>query len=371
MARDYYEVLGVDRSVGEKELKKAFRKAAMQYHPDRNPGDAKAESMFKEVSEAYEVLSDGQKRQVYDQFGHEGLKGQGINTGFNDMGDIFSAFGDIFGFGDVFGGRGRRRGPRPGADLEYRMSLEFMEAAHGFSREVEIPRQVQCGICGGNGEKPNAKPSTCGTCAGVGQVVQAQGFLRIRTVCPSCRGAGKSVRREDVCDPCQGTGKKRQTDTITVTVPAGSYSGLQIRHNGLGQSGEPGAAPGDLYVTLEVGGHDVFKRDGADTFVTIPVPYPVMVLGGEIRVPTVRGEEEFMVPRGTESGSVHTLRGKGLAHIRRRGQMGDHHLRLVVDVPKSPSEAEVGLLRSLAEHLDVGVQERGIWQGIFDKLTNA
>jgi len=154
-------------------------------------------------------------------------------------------------------------------------------------------------------------------------------------------------------------------------VPAGSYSGLQIRHNGLGQAGDPGAPPGDLYVTLEVGSHEVFKRDGAETFVTIPVPYPVMVLGGKIQVPTVHGEEEFMVPRAAESGSVHTLRGKGLAHIRRRGQNGDHHLRLVVDVPKSPSEPEVELLRKLAEHLDVGVQERGFWQGLFDKLTNA
>ena len=359
MARDYYEVLGVDRSVGDKELKKAFRKAAMQYHPDRNPGDTKAEAMFKEISEAY------------DEFGHEGLKGQGFNPGFTDMGDIFSAFGDIFGFGDVFGGRSRRRGPRPGADLEYRLPLDFMDAAHGCSQELEIPRQVQCSICGGSGEKPNAQPSTCGTCGGAGQVVQAQGFLRIRTVCPNCRGAGKSVRREDVCSPCQGTGKKRQTDNITVNVPAGSYSGLQIRHNGLGQAGDPGAPPGDLYVTLEVGSHEVFKRDGAETFVTIPVPYPVMVLGGKIQVPTVHGEEEFMVPRAAESGSVHTLRGKGLAHIRRRGQNGDHHLRLVVDVPKSPSEPEVELLRKLAEHLDVGVQERGFWQGLFDKLTNA
>jgi molecular chaperone DnaJ len=364
VARDYYEVLGVDRAVDEKDLKKAFRKSAMKYHPDRNPGDKEAETLFKEVSEAYDVLSDGQKRQVYDQFGHEGLKGRGMNTGFNDMGDIFSAFGDMFGFGG--GGGQRRRGPRPGADLEYRMPLDFMDAAHGCTEEVEIPRSVQCGICGGNGLKASAKPVNCGTCGGAGQVIQSQGFLRIRTVCPSCRGQGQSVRAEDQCGSCNGSGKKRKTDTITVKVPAGSYTGLQIRHTGFGEGGEPGAPAGDLYVTLQVQAHEVFKRDGADTYVTIPVPYPVMVLGGEIQVPTVYGEEEFMVPRSTESGSVHTLRGKGVPHIRRRGMKGDHHLRLVVDVPTAPSDEEVVLLRELAEHQHVGVQERGFCQGLFD-----
>ena len=369
MARDYYEVLGVERSVNEKDLKKAFRKAAMKYHPDRNPGDKEAESKFKEVSEAYDVLSDSQKRQVYDQFGHDGLKGQGFNSGFQDMGDIFSAFGDIF--GDIFGGGGgRRRGPRPGADLEFRLRLDFMDAAHGSTHEVEIPRNVQCGICGGSGLKSSAKPKTCGTCGGAGQVIQAQGFLRIRTVCPTCRGQGKIVDPSDQCGSCNGTGKKRQTEHVSVKVPAGSYSGLQIRHVGLGEAGQPGAPSGDLYVTLDVAPHEVFKRDGADTYVTIPVPYPVMVLGGPIQVPTVHGEEEFMVPRSTESGAVHTLHGKGVAHIRGRGRQGDHHLRLVVDVPTSPSDEEIELLRQLAEHQKVGVQERGFWQGLFDKLTN-
>lgn len=368
MPRDYYEVLGVEKGADAGAIKKAYRKAAMKYHPDRNPDDPEAETRFKEVSEAYSVLSDDQKRQVYDQYGHEGLKGRGYDPNFTDLSDIFSVFGDLFGggFGGFGGGgRGRRRGPRPGPDLEYPLRLEFMEAALGVEKTIEVPKHTHCGTCEGSGLKPGASPKTCSTCGGHGQVIQEQGFLRIRTTCPTCRGNGQMVDPDDTCSDCQGSGRERQSETITVKIPAGSYSGLQIRHPGRGEVGDPGAPNGDLYVTLDVAAHEVFKRDGADTYATVPVPFPVMALGGDIHVPTVHGEEELTVKKGTESGHVVTLRGKGLARLRARGTKGDHHVRLVVDVPDTLSDEQEELLRKLAETLEVGVREKNFWQKLF------
>ncbi|MEZ4319387.1 MAG: molecular chaperone DnaJ [Myxococcota bacterium] len=364
MPRDYYEVLGVEKGSDAASIKKAYRKAALQYHPDRNPDDPDAEAKFKEVSEAYSVLSDDEKRRVYDQFGHDGLRGRGFDPNFTDLSDIFSAFGDLFGFGG-FGGRGGRRGPRPGADLEYPLRLEFMEAALGVEKTIEIPKHVHCGTCTGTGLKEGASKNTCSTCGGAGQVIQAQGFLRIRTTCPACRGQGQSVDAGDRCDTCKGSGRIRKTDTLQVKIPAGSYTGLQIRHPGRGEVGDPGAPTGDLYVTLDVKPHEVFKRDGADTYVSVPVPFPVMALGGTINVPTVHGEEELEVKRGTESGHVETLRGKGLDRLRARGSKGDHHVRLVVDVPTKLTDKQEELLRKLAETLEVGVREKGFWQKLF------
>ena len=369
MPRDYYEVLGVERSASATEIKKAFKKAARAYHPDLNkePG---AEDKFKEATEAYDVLSNDEKRRIYDQFGHEGLKGRGMGPDFTHVNvqDIFESFFGG-GFADLFGG-GRRghSGPRRGADLEYPLDVSFMDAAHGATKTISVPRRVTCETCSGSGVKDGAKPRTCNTCGGAGQVISAQGFLRIRTTCPTCRGRGTIIAPEDRCEACGGAGKVRETSEMEIRIPAGSYSGLQIRHTGAGEAGEPGAPPGDLYVTIQVEPHEVFKRDGPDVYVTVPVPYPVMALGGDIVVPTVHGEEDLTVKRGTESGHVVVMRGKGVEQIRRRGSFGDQHVRLVVEVPKSLSEEEEELLRKLADVQGTGVRERGFWKNLFENI---
>jgi len=371
LPRDYYDILGVSRDADEKEIKKAYKQAARKYHPDLNRDDPEAEAKFKEASEAYDVLSNAEKRRIYDQYGHDGLRGRGFDPNFTDLSDILSAFGDMFGagFADLFGGGGRgRRGPRRGADLEYPLHLDFMEAALGTTKTISVPVHEHCGKCEGSGLRPGARPRTCPTCGGAGQVIQAQGFLRVRTVCPACRGQGTFVEPGDQCPECRGSGRVRTTNEVEVRVPAGSYSGLQIRHPGKGEIGDPGAPRGDLYITLDVAPHELFKRDGADVYVTVQVPFPVMALGGEITVPTVHGEETLQVARGTPSGHVVTLRGKGVDHLRARGVRGDHHVRLVVDVPADLSEEEEDLIRQLAERRQVGVQEKGFWKGLFGKL---
>lgn len=365
MARDYYEVLGIARDADAKVIKKAYRKLALQFHPDRNPGDAEAEAAFKEASEAYEVLSNDDKRRIYDQFGHEGLKGQGFDPGFTDFSDIFSAFSDIF--GGAFGG-GRGRGGqriRRGADLEMRLVVDFMDAAHGITRAVDITRRVHCDTCDGDGLKPGASASTCDMCGGRGQVIQQHGFMRIATTCPQCRGAGTTVAPSDRCTSCGGTGRQRETDEAKITVPAGIESGTRIRYAGKGEAGDPGAPPGDLYVVVEVRPHDLFKRDGQDTFVQVQVPYPTMVLGGEIHVPTVHGEETLDVPKGTPSGKVFELRGKGLDDPRGRGARGTHHVMAVVEVPGKVDDEERELLEQLAERHGDSVHRKGFWEKLF------
>ncbi len=370
MPRDYYEILEVARNASSEEIKKAFKKAAKKSHPDLNKDDPDAEKKFKEVTEAYDVLSDADKRRIYDQYGHEGLKSRGMGPDFqySNVQDIFEQlFGG--GFGDLFGGGGRRAGPRRGADLEYPLRLSFMEAAHGTTKTISVPRRVDCDACGGRGLKEGASESKCGTCGGHGQVISSQGFLRIRTTCPSCRGAGTVVRAEDRCPTCSGGGKIRETAEMEIRVPAGSYTGLQIRHNGAGEAGDPGGEAGDLYVTIDVSPHELFKRDGADVFVTVPVPFEVMCLGGQISVPTVYGEETVDVKRGTPSGHVLVLRGKGLEMLRARGQKGDQQTRLVVEVPTSLTEEQESLLRQLAELRGQGVHNKGFWQNLFEKFT--
>ncbi|NCG22224.1 MAG: molecular chaperone DnaJ [Rhodobacterales bacterium] len=377
MPRDYYEVLGVQKDADAPTIKKAFKKAARKFHPDLNPDNPEAEVSFKEASEAYDVLSKPEKRKVYDQYGHEGLHGRGFDPNFTDINDIFSAFGDMFGggFSDFFGGGGGRsrsrgrRSPKRGADLEMVVPLSFMEAALGVTKQLEIPRHTHCETCDGGGLKDGAKAVSCGTCAGHGQVIQAQGFLRIRTTCPACQGQGKTVDPGDQCEDCGGGGRKRETIEIEARIPPGTYGGLQIRHPGKGEVGEPGAPHGDLYLTLDVQSHEVFKRDGADVYVTVPVPYAIMALGGEICIPTVHGEEPMTVKQGTASGDVIKLRGKGTDELRARGTRGDHHVRLVVDVPTELSEEEEDLLRKLAEIQSVGVTEKGFWKGLFEKFT--
>lgn len=360
--RDYYEVLGVPKDADGKVLKKAFRKLALQYHPDRNPDNPEAEAKFKEASEAYEVLSDDQKRATYDRFGHEGLRGSGYNPGFQDMGDIFSHFGDIF--GDLFGGGGRRGGGRArarrGADLEYQLRLDFMEAVEGCQQDIEVPKHVHCKPCNGSGAKPGSTPSKCGTCGGVGEVIQQQMFLRIRTTCPSCHGKGTTIT--DPCTSCNGKGRVRETEKLSVTVPAGVDTGMQLRLSGKGQAGDVGAPPGDLYVTIRVKEHEFFKRDGLHVFTQVSISYPQACLGTQFEVPTVKGQRSLDVPRGTPSGKVFVLPKQGITGVNGRGQ-GDHHVQVVVEVPKKLSDEEEELIRQLAAHQDGKVAaERGFWK---------
>lgn len=374
VARDYYDVLGVARDASTAEIKKAFKRKARENHPDLNKGDASAEARFKEATEAWDVLGTEEKRRIYDQYGHDGLKGRGMGPDFQgaNVQDIFDAFfgGGGGGFSDFFGGGGRRAGPRRGADLEVQLSLTFMEAAHGVAKTINVPHRAPCGNCSGEGVKPGRSPSVCSTCQGAGQVISSQGFLRIRTACPACRGQGQSIDPADRCGTCRGAGRVHETSEMKLKIPAGAYAGLQIRHTGGGEAGEPGAPPGDLYVTLDVEPHEVFKRDGEDVYVTVPVPYALMCLGGDIVVPTVHGEEPLRVARGTSSGHVVVLRGKGLPHLRQRGAMGDAHVRLVVDVPESMDTEEEELLRKLADIRGHGVQEKGFWQNLFDCISS-
>jgi len=262
----------------------------VQFHPDRNPDNPEATAKFKELSEAYEVLQNVEKRQIYDRFGHDGLRGRGFEPNFTDVGDILSHFSEIFGFGDLFGfngGGGRGRGPRRGADLEVHLRLEFIDAVKGVTRDIQVTRNVHCTTCNGSGLKDGASPAKCATCAGQGQVIQQQGFLRIRTACPVCHGEGRSIAPADRCADCNGSGHTHTTETLSVTVPPGVDSGMQLRLVGKGEVGDPGAPPGNLFVTLDVEPHNLFKRDGPDTYCTIPVPYALMCLGGDIDVPTV------------------------------------------------------------------------------------
>ena len=369
MPRDYYEVLGVGKDVDEAALKKAYRKLALKYHPDRNPDDPSAEEKFKEASEAYEVLNDAEKRRIYDQYGHDGLRGRGFEPNFTDVGDIFSAFADMFGFGDMFGGGGRAsrggRRVRPGADLEYPLTIDFLEAAHGCEKRIRVQRTAHCDTCKGTGMKAGKKRTKCGTCAGHGQVIQQQGFLRIRTTCPACGGKGELSNPEDHCGDCNGVGRVRTSEELDVSLPAGVDNGMQLRLVGKGEVGDPGAPVGNLYVTVEVARHEVFRRDGTHTYCTIPVPYPVMALGGDITIPTIDGEESLTIPQGTESGKVFSLSRKGIVRVSGRGPRGDHHVQVVVDVPTSLSTEEEELLRQLATLQGSGVQEKGFWRKLF------
>jgi len=372
--RDYYEVLGVARDASDVDIKKCYRKLAMKYHPDRNPDDAEAESKFKEVSEAYSVLSDAEKRGTYDRFGHAGLRGAGVEPGFANAEEVFSQFsdmfGDLFGFGGGGGrGRGRSRGPqlRRGADTEYTLELDFLEAVHGVSREITVPRYAVCDSCTGSGAEPGTQPSACGTCGGAGQVVQGHGFLRIRTVCPSCGGRGKVVTSP--CHECDGVGRTRVTDSLSVTVPAGVDTGLQLRLTGRGDEGDPGAPAGDLYVHINVHDHERFRRNGADIVVEVPISYPQACLGATLMVPTVDGEEELEIPTGTPSGKVFTLEGKGVPRIGRRGGRGDHHVQVVVAVPTKLSEEEDVLIRKLAQLQDERVAEKGFWKEFLGRFS--
>jgi len=348
--RDYYEILGVSREADGAELKRAYRRLAMEHHPDRNPGDKEAETRFKEASEAYQVLSDADKRARYDRFGHAGLSGGG-GAGFSDLGDIFGAFSDIF--GDMFGGsRGAGRGQPRGSDIETRVSMSLLEAARGATKEVTVHRHVACATCKGSGAAPGSQPETCQQCGGRGQVLHAQGFLRIATTCPVCRGQGKVIRRP--CPTCEGAGVERQTDTLQVNIPAGVEDGSTLRLVGRGEAA-PGGRPGNLYVVINVEADPRFERDGVDLHTEVAVSFPQAALGDRILVPVLalqdeegdESVEEVVLAAGTQPGDTVILRGRGLPRVDGRGT-GDVIAHVKVVVPTSLSAEEEERLRAYA-----------------------
>ncbi|CAN8139387.1 chaperone protein DnaJ [uncultured Thiomicrorhabdus sp.] len=329
--RDYYEVLGVSKSASEGEIKKAYRKMAMKYHPDRNPDNKEAEDKFKEASEAYEVLSDAQKRAAYDQFGHAGVDGQaGGHGGFGGGG--FGGFGDIF--EDLFGGGGfgggGRRGPRPGADLQYELEITLEQAVAGAKIDIKIPTKDICDACDGTGAESASDVRTCSTCGGVGQVRMQQGFFAVNTTCPTCNGTGKEVTNP--CKKCHGEGYVHSNKTLSVSVPAGVDTGDRIRLQGEGEASEPGAPKGDLYVRIHVKQHKVFERDGNNLYCQIPLSFTTAALGGTLDVPTLNGKANLKVPAGTQSGQRFKLSGKGVKSVRST-MVGDLVVQVHIETP--------------------------------------
>lgn len=343
--RDYYEVLGVAKTSNEDELKKSYRKLAMKYHPDRNPGDKAAEEHFKEVSEAYEVLTDAQKRAVYDQYGHEGLQRGGGAGGFGAGGGFADVFGDVF--ADIFGGG--RGGPRRGADLRYLMELTLEQAVFGTAEKIRIPKWDACGECQGHGTADGKKARECVSCRGQGQVRVQQGFFVLQQTCPTCRGRGTAVT--DPCKACRGAGKVKREKTLEVKIPPGVDTGDRIRLNGEGEPGDRNAPSGDLYVQINVKPHEVFDRDGDNLHCTVPISIATAALGGQLDVPTLQGKTEIEVMEGTQSGKQFRLRAKGVKSVR-SSSVGDLYCTVVVETPVKLSKRQKELLQEFAATLD-------------------
>lgn len=362
--RDYYELLGVVRSAGEQEIKSAYRKKALEYHPDRNPDDKAAEEKFKLVSEAYEVLSDPQKRQVYDQFGHKGLSGGFGHVGFNSVDDIFSTFGDIFedffGFGGM-GGRGRSRARR-GRDVQLELEVDFLEACFGCESQVSFRRHETCATCQGSGAKAGAEAEVCSTCNGHGQVRMAQGFFTISTTCPHCHGDGRVMRHK--CGDCHGRGILPQERKLKVKVPAGVDDGTRLIMHAQGETGERGGPAGDVYVVLRVRPHEDFHRDGDDILSEWPVSFTDLTLGCELPVKTIHGEEKIKVKAGTQSGTVVKLKGMGIPNLR-SGHRGDHLLRLQALTPTQLTPKQRELFEQLAQTFSDKSSEKKKKKGFF------
>ena len=374
--RDYYEVLGVTRSATELEIKSAYRKLALKYHPDRNPGDKTAEEQFKEAAEAYSILADTDKRHMYDRFGHAGLGGAATGgfdpTVFTGFEDILGGLGDIFGFGDVFGGGRRRGGPQRGADLRYDLEISFDEAAKGTEASIQIPRQETCETCHGSGAAAGSSPVTCPQCHGRGQLRYQQGFFTVARTCGQCRGSGSVITKP--CSTCRGAGRIQQEKKLNVRIPAGIATGQRLRLSGEGEAGPGGGASGDLYVVIHVQEHPFFQRDGNDLYCEIPLNFTTLALGGEIQIPTLDGQEPFSIPAGTQTGSTFRIRGQGMPDVSGRGR-GDLLMTVRVSTPKKLTKDQKKLLEQLAETLPkeqfeptpVGDQAD---KGLFDRVKD-
>ncbi|KPK55680.1 MAG: molecular chaperone DnaJ [Thiotrichales bacterium SG8_50] len=352
--KDYYETLGVARNASDAELKKAYRKLAMKYHPDRNPDDKEAEAKFKEAKEAHEVLSDPQKRAAYDQFGHAGVDpsmggggGPGGGASFSDI------FGDVFGdiFGGAAGGQGGGTRAYRGADLRYTLELGLEEAVKGTDVKIRVPAAETCETCDGSGAKKGTSASTCETCGGHGQVRMQQGFFSVQQTCPHCRGSGKVI--SDPCPDCRGSGRVQKTKTLSVKVPAGVDTGDQIRLAGEGEAGEHGGPSGDLYVQVKLKPHDIFKREEDDLYCEMPVSIATAALGGELVVPTLGGRASIKVPAGTQSEKLFRLKGKGVRNVR-SGRVGDLYCRVSIETPVNLTDEQTQLLKQLEESLKKG-----------------
>jgi len=374
--RDYYEVLGVAKNADGDEIKKAYRKLAMKYHPDRNPDSKDAEEKFKEVKEAYEMLSEPEKRAAYDQYGHAGVDpnmggfGGAGGQGFGGFADAFGdIFGDIFGQGGPGGGRGGGRGgPQVyrGADLRYNMEITLEQAANGFDTQIRVPSWEECEVCHGNGAKPGTKPETCPTCNGSGSVRMSQGFFSIQQTCPKCHGTGSYI--PEPCTNCHGSGKLKKTKTLEIKIPAGIEDGMRIRSSGNGEPGVNGGPAGDLYVEIHIKAHNVFERDGDDLHCQMPISYATAALGGDIDAPTLHGKATFEVPEGTQTGKTFRLRGKGIKGLR-ASYPGDLYVHVQVETPVKLDDKQKQMLRDFDASLkEGGARHSPQTKGWFDRV---
>jgi molecular chaperone DnaJ len=353
--RDYYNVLGVERGADEAEIKKAYRRVAMKHHPDRNAGDTASEEKFKEANEAYEVLSDPQKRATYDQFGHAGIEGQG-QGGFGGGGG--ANFSDIFGdvFGDIFGAAagGGRSGPQRGADLRYNLEIDLEDAVQGSTVKIRVPTLENCEECNGSGARKGSTPVSCTTCGGAGQIRMQQGFFSVQQTCPNCRGKGKMIK--DPCGSCHGRGRVEKQKTLSVKIPPGVDTGDRIRLAGEGEAGPDGGGAGDLYVQVAVRPHNIFQRDGKHLYTEVPISFTDAALGGELEVPTLEGRVKLRVPPETQTGKLFRLRGKGVKPVR-GGTVGDLLCRVVVETPVNLTKKQKDLLTEFQASLSESNQK--------------
>ena len=344
--RDYYEVLGVDKGAADSDIKKAYRRVAMKYHPDRNPDDPDADHKFKEATEAYDILMDREKREAYDRFGHAGVD-PGMGGGGFGGGNFSDIFGDVF--GDIFGGgRGGRGGPQRGSDLRYTLDISLEDAVRGTTVEIKVPSLSTCEKCDGSGAKKGSSPTTCGTCGGMGQVRMQQGFFQVQQTCPTCRGRGKTIT--DPCNACHGQGRVEKTRKLSVKVPPGVDTGDRIRLSGEGEAGPEGGPPGDLFVQMSVRQHNIFERDGKNLYCEVPITFVTAALGGELEVPTLDGRVKLKIPAETQTGKLFRLRGKGVKPVR-GGSVGDLLCRAVVETPVNLNKEQKTLLQQFEKSL--------------------
>lgn len=349
--RDYYEVLGVDKNANEADIKKAYRRVAMKYHPDRNPDDPQADAKFKEASEAYEILATQEKRAAYDQFGHAGVDpSMGGGAGGFGGGSFSDIFGDVF--GDIFGGGGNRGGPQRGSDLRYTLDISLEDAVKGTTVEIRVPSLSSCDLCGGSGAKKGSQPTTCGTCGGAGQVRMQQGFFQVQQTCPNCRGRGKTI--SNPCPTCRGQGRVEKNKTLSVKVPPGVDTGDRIRLSGEGEAGPESGPAGDLFVQMSVKEHPLFERDGKHLYCEVPISFADAALGGELEVPTLDGRVKLKIPSETQTGKLFRLRGKGVKPVR-GGGTGDLLCRSVVETPINLTKRQ----REILEELKISLGEGG------------